>query len=168
MLEEVIILIINKEEVLLGEAIKEEGFSFGKINGYGGKREPPESLQECAVREVYEESKLEVKQEDLENFGFIDFHFKNKPSWSRRVHYYLLEYEKLGGQQPQQTKEMKPFWINKNNLPYSRMWPADEHYFKDLLERKRVEAVCTYTGDNKQQQKLEIVFTLPEKKTITA
>eukprot|EP01047_Picozoa_sp_COSAG01_P115130 COSAG01_NODE_43780_length_426_cov_0.944954_1_plen_115_part_00 len=41
-------------QILLG--MKKRGFGEGKWNGFGGKKEPAETMAECAQRELREES----------------------------------------------------------------------------------------------------------------
>src|SRR3990172_9255073 len=52
----------------------------GKWNGLGGKFEPGETPEQCAIREIYEESGLLVKQPELK--GFLTFPgFSNDEDW---------------------------------------------------------------------------------------
>ncbi len=75
-------------------AMKKRGFGDGKWNGYGGKVEEGESIEEGAIREIKEEGNVKVQKEDLENFGVIDFYFPDKPDWNQRVHIYkILKWE---------------------------------------------------------------------------
>lgn len=43
-----------KDQILLG--MKKRGFGMGKWNGFGGKVEPGETIEEGALREMAEES----------------------------------------------------------------------------------------------------------------
>jgi 8-oxo-dGTP pyrophosphatase MutT (NUDIX family) len=43
----------------------------GIRNGFGGKCEPNESVEDCAVREMYEESGIELKKDDLHYIGTL-------------------------------------------------------------------------------------------------
>ena len=47
--------------LMLHRVKKENDYHHGKWNGLGGKFEPGESPEECAVREIKEESGLNVK-----------------------------------------------------------------------------------------------------------
>ena len=52
----------------------------GKWNGLGGKLEPGETPEECAIREIYEESGLVVK--DFRYKGLLTFPgFANEEDW---------------------------------------------------------------------------------------
>ena len=59
--------------MLLG--MKKRGFGEGRWNGFGGKVEVGESIAGGAVREVREECGLEVREQDLQQIGDMDFEF---------------------------------------------------------------------------------------------
>ena len=54
----------EKNRILLGR--KKRGFGAYKYNGFGGKLDNGESFRECAIRELFEESGLQGRPEDLE------------------------------------------------------------------------------------------------------
>src|SRR5512139_2172360 len=59
---------------------KANDMHLGKWNGLGGKLEPGETPEECAVREIYEESGLHVQQPVLK--GLLTFPgFSNEEDW---------------------------------------------------------------------------------------
>jgi 8-oxo-dGTP diphosphatase len=57
----------------------------GKWNGLGGKLNPGESPEECAVREIFEESGLRVRNPQLK--GFLTF-----PAFSQDEDWYVFVY----------------------------------------------------------------------------
>lgn len=59
---------------------KQDDMHQGKWNGLGGKLEPGESPEECAIREIFEESGLKVKNPLFK--GFLTFPgFANEEDW---------------------------------------------------------------------------------------
>lgn len=70
-----LVLIRQDSKVLLG--LKKRGFGFGKWNGFGGKIEENETIEDAAKREVKEECGLEVKS--LSKLAEITFDFVNDP-----------------------------------------------------------------------------------------
>ncbi len=67
-------LIVSEGRVNLG--LKKRGFGAGRFNGYGGKVESGETIQEAAIREVREECGVEVKE--LEQRGKVDKNFTGR------------------------------------------------------------------------------------------
>jgi len=62
-----LVFIKSKTHVLLGK--KKRGFGKDKFNGFGGKMHSNETIEECAVRELFEECKLKVRVCDLLDRG---------------------------------------------------------------------------------------------------
>ncbi len=70
----------KNETLMLHRIKKKEDIHQGKWNGLGGKFDPGETPEECARREIYEESGLEVQ--NLELKGFLTFpDFDGSKDW---------------------------------------------------------------------------------------
>ncbi|KAH9555225.1 hypothetical protein CY35_08G103800 [Sphagnum magellanicum] len=70
------LVIIEKEgKVLLG--MKKRGFGQGYYNGFGGKVETGETVEEAAARELEEEAG--VVAVSMEKRGILTFHFDDNP-----------------------------------------------------------------------------------------
>ncbi|MCX6719056.1 MAG: NUDIX domain-containing protein [Candidatus Taylorbacteria bacterium] len=67
-------IVYQPSRVLLG--MKKMGFGKGRWNGFGGKVEAGETIEDAAKREVLEEAGIKV--DHLEKMGVIDFEFKEK------------------------------------------------------------------------------------------
>lgn len=66
--------------LMLHRVKKADDMHAGKWNGLGGKFEPGESPEDCAIREIFEESGLVVRDPDLR--GFLTFPgFKDDEDW---------------------------------------------------------------------------------------
>jgi len=121
------------ERILLG--MKKRGFGQGRWNGFGGKIEEGESIEQAAIREFEEE--CGVKVVDLDEVGMIDFNFLDDGS-ELKVHIFnILEYEGL----PIETEEMSPKWFDNNDIPFSLMWPDDVYWMPLFLSGKKFKAV---------------------------
>ena len=118
-------IIRDKDKILL--AMKKRDFGKGKWNGYGGKLEGSETLEEALVREIKEESNLDLLK--YEKRGEIFFHF---PDIIRHVHIYEgLKWEgKL-----EETEEMSPKWFTITELPFNQMWESDKEWYPYFLNR---------------------------------
>ena len=67
----VFLLDTHRRRLLLG--LKKTGFGAGNYNGYGGKIEKGETMINCAIRELEEESGSKLSAEDLRSRGRLDF-----------------------------------------------------------------------------------------------
>ncbi|MCH7604386.1 8-oxo-dGTP diphosphatase [Patescibacteria group bacterium] len=121
--------IIHKEDrVLLG--MKKKGFGEGRWNGFGGKVEEAESIEEAMQREVQEEVGLVLK--DFEKRGVLEFEFQGDPT-ILEVHIYKAE--EFEGE-PVESEEMRPKWFSVDDIPFNTMWPDDKYWFPLFLEGK--------------------------------
>ena len=64
---------IKNEIIYLGR--KKRGFGKDKINGFGGKVDKEEPIEDAALRELYEESNLKGYKDHLIKYGEIEFFF---------------------------------------------------------------------------------------------
>src|SRR5687767_14703897 len=110
-------------EVLLG--LKKVGFGGGQYNGFGGKVEASETVAEAAVRELREETSVEVAVRDLERVGHLTFRFPARPEWDQVVHVFLAH--RWEGS-PKESPEMRPEWFGVRMIPYEAMWADDAHW----------------------------------------
>ena len=118
-------IIRDGNRVLLG--MKKRGFGEGKWNGYGGKLKDGESLEEAMIREVKEESDIDLIQ--FEKRGEMKFLF---PDITRHV--YIYEGTKWNGE-PKETEEMRPQWFDLFDIPFAKMWISDTGWFPYFLKR---------------------------------
>lgn len=128
--------------VLLGR--KKRGMGVNKWNGFGGKLEPWETLRQCAVRELWEESGLTVRPEDLELVGDIYFDQPSDGNWS---HVGMVYFVRRWQGQVRATEEMEPRWFAVKDLPYEEMWEADKRWLPLLLQGKQLRGTVQFDED---------------------
>lgn len=116
-------------KVLLG--MKKRGFGAGRWNGFGGKVEQGETIEEAAKRELMEEAGLEA--EEIIEKGIIDFEFENDP---KILEVHIFHVSKFKGE-PKETEEMKPQWFFLDEIPFSQMWSDDIHWMPLFLSGKK-------------------------------
>jgi 8-oxo-dGTP pyrophosphatase MutT (NUDIX family) len=124
------LVIIEKEgEVLLG--MKKRGFGQGYYNGFGGKVETGETVEEAAARELKEEAG--VVAVSMEKRGILTFHFDDNPQpWEVHV-YHVPDF--VG--EPCESEEMAPVWFSYADIPYDRMWQDDQFWYPEFLQGRR-------------------------------
>lgn len=130
-------LLAQDDSLLLG--MKKRGFGMGKWNGFGGKINPGETIEEAALREFQEECGLTAKY--LEPVGVLDFDSPGK--FSLRVHVFGVN--GFEGE-PAESEEMLPQWFKLDEIPYDSMWPDDRHWLPLFLEGKKFNGTFLF-GD---------------------
>ena len=122
-------IIHQHPRILLG--MKKRGFGAGRWNGFGGKVEESETIEESIKREVKEETGIDVN--DLNKVGILEFEFKSN---SEIMEVNVYKAEKFSGE-PVETEEMKPQWFHVDEIPFEEMWPDDKHWMPLFLKGKK-------------------------------
>src|SRR3989344_8079112 len=91
--------------VLLG--LKKRGFGEGRWNGFGGKIQDGETIEEAARREMEEESGIVAI--NLEKAGILTFEFKDDPTL---LEVHLFKIHDFEGE-PIESEEMRPIWFHE-------------------------------------------------------
>ncbi len=128
------ILLLKKSKGLLGQ---------GKWNAPGGKILPNEEPKACAVREVFEETRLIAK--NPEEVGLLYFYNNSKRMslvWT--VHVFLThEFEGV----PINGREGRLEWFSIDALPFEKMWEDDQYWYRLALDGTRFEGWFYYSGE---------------------
>lgn len=124
-------LLHTDTHVLLGK--KKRGFGAGRWNGFGGKVEAGETIEEAARREFREEAGVEVPV--LEKVGLMDFEFQGNPE-ILEVHIFRAR-EHQG--EPTESEEMFPQWFRRDEIPFAEMWPDDPHWMPYFFAEKKFQ-----------------------------
>jgi len=128
---------------------KKRGLGAGKINAPGGRLDPGETIEECAVREVQEE--LCIKPTGLFHVGENLFQFVD--GYSLHAHVFVADgYDGV----PQETDEAIPLWYHVDKLPYDEMWEDDSLWVPLLLERRRFRARYIFDGDRMLDHQIDL------------
>jgi len=122
--------VIDKDKTLmLFRNKKSNDVHEGKWNGLGGKFEPGETPEECAIREVKEESGLVIKNPLLK--GFITFPmFDGKKDW----YVFLFTINNFSGKLID-SREGKLEWIPNNKLLELNLWDGDRIFIPWLFKK---------------------------------
>ncbi|MFA6963452.1 MAG: 8-oxo-dGTP diphosphatase [Patescibacteria group bacterium] len=124
-------------------AMKKRGSGEGWWNGYGGKVQEGEAIEEAMVRELQEESGIIAKV--FKERAVIEFFFDGT---DEEVEMHIFEVTEYEGQ-PKETEEMAPKWFLKEEIPYDNMWPADRNWMPLFFEGKDFDGRAVFDGETK-------------------
>ncbi|MFA5176427.1 MAG: 8-oxo-dGTP diphosphatase [Candidatus Nanoarchaeia archaeon] len=147
---------IKDNKMLVG--MKKKGFGEGKINGFGGKVEKGETIEQAAVRELFEEISLKAKPEHLKKVAELNFYFPHLPEkgWDQVVHvYFLYNWEGL----PKESDEMGYEWFEFDKFPYHKSWDDDQYWLPLVLKGKHIKGNITFGKDGHKVEKHELTET---------
>ncbi len=129
----------HQGKTLMMHRIKRAGdMHYGKWNGLGGKLHPGETPEECVVREVREESGLELAQPALK--GFITF-----PAFDQYEDWYVFVFvaRSFVGSLIE-CQEGRLEWIDDAELPKLDLWEGDQVFLPWLDGNKVFSAKISY------------------------
>ncbi|WP_258062740.1 8-oxo-dGTP diphosphatase [Arthrobacter sp. B0490] len=130
-------------DVLLG--LKRTGFGSGRVVALGGKIDGRESAVDAAVREVAEESGIELAPGDVGEAGRITWSFPARPAWNMLAFLFTAE---AGTSAPVASEEIEPRWYPVDALPWHAMWQDAPHWVPSVLEGRRIAASIVMDADN--------------------
>lgn len=134
-----------KEEIIF-LALKKRGFGAGLLNGYGGKPKEGEDIIPAVCRELIEEGKIEISQEDLDLMAVIDFYEESKLVFECHV-FFLTNWKGT----LQETEEMgPPEEFRLDDLPFNRMWKGDKVWLTILCSGQKIRAKVIYQNGMKE------------------
>lgn len=130
--------IFKENKCLLLQRAK--GIGAGKINAPGGKLKNNETIEDCAIREVFEETGLKVLE--LNYHGILNFFFgqRSEPDWI--VH--VFSTNSFEGKIKESDAGILKWW-DIDKIPFERMWPDDKHWMPLLLKGKKFK--CSFFYD---------------------
>ncbi|ORX63037.1 hypothetical protein DM01DRAFT_1314786 [Hesseltinella vesiculosa] len=146
----------ENKKILLG--MKKRGFGVNKINGFGGKLEPGETVEQAAYRELLEESMVEAQ--NMIKVGLNMFTFEGD-SVGLEVHVYLTT-DYRG--EPQETNEMRPEWYDFDKIPFEQMWTDDAYWLPKVLNHEKFVAQYHFAQDQTTilSETFNLVDTVPD------
>lgn len=120
----------GKELLLLHRNKKEHDVHRGKWISVGGKIESGESPEECAIREIKEETGLDVHR--LKMVGVITFpEFTPQHDW----YTYVFRVTEFSGE-IQECDEGTLEWVPYEDVLTKPTWQGDRMFLKWILEQK--------------------------------
>lgn len=142
-----LLFVVRGGEILLIR--KKRGLGAGKINGPGGRLEPGETPQACAVREVEEE--LRVTPTGVREAGVLRFQFLDGLS----IHGTVFTASGCRGTATE-TDEAVPLWTPLAGIPYEEMWADDILWLPHMLAGRRFSGRFLFREDTLLDHALEV------------
>jgi 8-oxo-dGTP diphosphatase len=143
-----LVFVLEGEDILLIE--KKRGLGEGKVNGPGGKVDPGETVEQCAIRECQEELGITVR--DLERLGEHRFQFTDGYS----IHCWVFRTSNYAGTAIE-TPEAAPLWTAIKAIPFERMWADDRIWLPLLIEGQAFTARWIFDKDSMLDYELDLL-----------
>ena len=127
MLETSLCYLEREDRVLMLHRVsKKDDVNAGKWVGVGGKLEPGETPEACALREIREETALSPQR--LRYRAVVDFRSDN---WEERMHLFTGEAPSFS---LSDCDEGKLFWIPREEVLSLPMWEGDRIFLRLIGE----------------------------------
>lgn len=142
-------MVYNKEnnQVLVQDKVPDDG--WGGITFPGGHIELGESFVESAIREVREETGLEVTH--LEYAGIINYYNTED---SERWMCFLYKTNKFSGELINETEEGKVFWVNAEELKNMNLAPNMDKYLELFFSDVHHEAFAKCNSNHTEKLRI--------------
>jgi 8-oxo-dGTP diphosphatase len=147
-----LLFVVRDGKVLLIR--KKRGLGAGKINGPGGKLDPGETPEACAVRETEEE--LCVRATGVTEVGRLAFQFVD----GMKLYCHVFRADDCTGE-AQETDEAIPRWTPVDAMPFEEMWADDREWFHLLLARQKFIGYFDFDDDTMLSCRVDEVDELP-------
>ncbi len=147
-----LVVVHNDKQILLGK--KKRGFATGLWNGFGGKVNEGESLEEAAMRELEEE--YGITNHKLQSHGKILFSFMDH---DKDLEVNIFSINDFNGEAVE-TEEMFGQWFDLDKIPYSEMWADDPFWLPHVLAGKNVSGRLEFDSPKDDSKTQRIVNNL--------
>lgn len=138
----------DNKYLMLHRTKKKNDINEGKWVGPGGKLEKNESPEECIIREVMEETGLNLKSLHLR--GFVTYVSED---WDTEYMYVFVSDKVDGNIIECNEGDLK--WIDEKDLFNLNMWEGDREFLKIILETKKIfSAKFKYDGDKLEESNI--------------
>lgn len=142
-----LVFLINRHENKICLGMKKRGFGSSRWNGFGGKVNEDENIEDAAIREVFEETSNEedsgivICKEYLNKVASLNFIFPNQPDWNQQVHVFFVE---TWEGNLNESDEMRPEWFEIENIPYDQMWSDDIYWLPRALTGENINGEFSF------------------------
>jgi 8-oxo-dGTP diphosphatase len=140
-----LVYITKDDQTLMIHRVSKDGdLHKGKFNGLGGKFEPGESPLECAIREVKEESNLDIS--DIKLKGHILFPKFDKKGRDWLV--FIYRADEFTGELKRENPEGILDWCPTKDLLNLNLWDGDKIFIPHVFSNSTFEGKFFYKDGN--------------------
>ena len=130
MIESSLVYLIQDDKwLMLLRNKKKNDLNLNKWIGVGGKKLSNETIEECAIRETYEETGLHIQNLDFR--GVINFYYENKEM--EKITLYTSN--DFNGEM-HDCNEGTLCWIKQDKILDLELWEGDKIFLKYLFSNK--------------------------------
>ncbi|MBI4395305.1 MAG: 8-oxo-dGTP diphosphatase [Candidatus Omnitrophica bacterium] len=141
----------NGQTLMIYRNKRKRDIHDGKWNGLGGKLHLGETPEECAIREVKEESGLAIKNPSLR--GILTFPaFKDEEDW----YVYVFVAHEFSGELVAESEEGDLKWIEDEKLLDLPLWEGDPIFLKWIDEGRFFSGKFVY--ENGRFVRYDVIF----------
>ncbi|MBT7609207.1 MAG: 8-oxo-dGTP diphosphatase [Bacteriovoracaceae bacterium] len=149
-----LVYLVHKEQTLMIHRVKKENdIHKDKYNGLGGKLEKGETPLQCAMREVKEESNLDI--EDIKFKGHLLF--PNFDGIGNDWQVFLYRADSFSGELITENREGNLVWIDNDKMADLPLWEGDKIFLKYLYGPEIIDASFTYKNGQLSHHKIAIL-----------
>lgn len=130
----------NHQVLMLYRNKKQYDVNAGKYIGIGGKREKGESIQACALREIFEETDLIA--DELVYRGTVYFIYPHLED--ERIFIYTSD--SFHGEM-HECDEGTLAWVDEDKILSLPLWEGDKAFLKKMLKHETIPFCMTLTYD---------------------
>lgn len=127
--------------LMLYRNAKKNDVNHGKWIGIGGKKEKHESFEECARREVKEETGFTVSSLRYEG----EVYFYQNGEWTEYIRVYIV-HDFSGTEIP--CNEGLLSWIEEKKVASLALWEGDRVFLKRMMENERIPFSLSFYYDS--------------------
>lgn len=136
-----LVYVVKDNDVLMVHRVKKKNdIHIDKYNGLGGKIENGETPLECAIREVKEESQLEITDIKFKGNMYFPKFDKDLNDWQ----VYLYRVDGFKGELMKNSPEGELIWVNRGKLLELNLWEGDKIFIPHVFSDEIIDARFTY------------------------
>ena len=135
--------------LMLHRTKKQNDYNHDKWIGIGGKFENGEGPEDCVIREVKEETGLEISPEDLRYCGIVTFVDVSDAENIYTEFMHLFHTQKFSGNLISECNEGDLEWVPVSKLGELPQWEADEIFQNFLIQKKPFFSLKVIYKNNK-------------------